>query len=165
MTSLLLTLWCSASSQSRKAKTADMDGYTGKHKPRKILSPLLLSQIFFFSRTMHMTNTCSHLNLPVLRQPLKEKTLTPTTSGNRNPVLRFPLSESLPFLGWVVRPCCLNRVEDSLCKSCQDDLCVVLSEQREAMMEMLAGVLSFPVTSHDYRDLEPETHWTLARRV
>ena len=87
----------------------------------------------------------------------------PTTSGDLNAVLRSLLSESLPFLGWVVGSCCLNKVEDSLCKSCRDDLCVVLSEQREAMMEMLAGVLSFPVTSHDYRDLEPETHWTLAR--
>lgn len=82
----------------------------------------------------------------------------PTTSGDLNAVLRFPLSESLPFLGWVVRPCCLNRAEDSFFKSCRNDLCVVLSEQREAMLEMLAGVLSFPVTSHDYWDLEPESH-------
>lgn len=82
----------------------------------------------------------------------------PTTSGDFSAVLRFPLSESLPFLGWVVQPCCLIRAEDSLCKSCRDDLCVVLNEQREAMLEVFEGVLNFPVTSHDYWDLEPETH-------
>lgn len=51
-----------------------------------------------------------------------------------------------------------NRAEDSLCKCCSNDLCVDLSEQREAMLEVFEGVLNFPVTSHDYWDLEPETH-------
>lgn len=88
----------------------------------------------------------------------EEENSHPTTSGDLNAVLRFPFSESLLFLGWVVRSWCLNRAEDSLCKACRDDLCVVLNEQRKAMLEMLAGVLSFPVTSHDYWDLEPETH-------